>query len=33
VQWHQLKLRWRDWLALGTLIPFWLARFALGGMF
>jgi energy-coupling factor transport system permease protein len=33
VQWHQLKLRWRDWLALGTLIPFWLARFAIGGMF
>lgn len=33
VQWHQLKLRWRDWLALGTLIPFWLARFAVGGMF
>jgi energy-coupling factor transport system permease protein len=33
VQWHQLKLRWRDWLALGILIPFWLARFALGGMF
>lgn len=33
VQWHQLKLRWRDWLALGTLIPFWFARFAVGGMF
>ena len=33
VQWHQLRLRWRDWLALGTLIPFWLARFAIGGMF
>lgn len=26
VQWHQLKLRWRDWLALGILIPFWYAR-------
>ena len=33
VQWHQLKLRWRDWLALGVLIPFWFARFAVGGMF
>lgn len=33
VQWHQLRLRWRDWLALGTLIPFWLARFSIGGMF
>ncbi len=32
VQWHQLKLRWRDWLALGTLIPFWLARIAIGGI-
>lgn len=31
VQWHQLRLRWRDWLALGTLIPFWLARFLIGG--
>ena len=33
VQWHQLRLRWRDWLALGVLIPFWFARFAVGGMF
>ena len=33
VQWHQLRLRWRDWLALGVLIPFWFARFAIGGMF
>ena len=33
VQWHQLKLRWLDWLALGTLIPFWLARLSIGGMF
>ena len=33
VQWHQLKLRWRDWIALGILIPFWFARFAVGGMF
>ncbi|BAU63178.1 cobalt transport protein [Stanieria sp. NIES-3757] len=31
VQWHQLRLRWRDWLALGSLIPFWLARFLIGG--
>ena len=33
VQWHQLKLRWRDWVALCVLIPFWFARFAIGGMF
>ena len=33
VQWHQLKLRWRDWVALCVLIPFWFARFAVGGMF
>ncbi len=32
VQWHQLKLRWRDWLALGVLIPFWCARWFIGGM-
>ncbi|GBF79965.1 energy-coupling factor transporter transmembrane component T family protein [Aphanothece sacrum] len=32
VQWHQLRLiRW-DWIALGMLIPFWCARFFLGGM-
>jgi energy-coupling factor transport system permease protein len=32
VQWHQLRLiRW-DWIALGTLIPFWCARFFFGGM-
>lgn len=31
VQWHQLKLRWRDWLALGFLIPFWCARWFIGG--
>lgn len=31
VQWHQLKLRWRDWLALGILIPFWCARWFIGG--
>lgn len=33
VQWHQLKLRWRDWLALGILIPFWCARWFVGGAF
>lgn len=32
VQWHQLRLRWRDWLALGSLIPFWIARFLIGGV-
>ena len=32
VQWHQLKLRWRDWLALGILIPFWCARWFIGGV-
>ncbi len=32
VQWHQLQLRWRDWLALGILIPFWCARWFVGGM-
>jgi energy-coupling factor transport system permease protein len=32
VQWHQLRLRWHDWLALGTLIPFWFARFYIGGV-
>ncbi len=32
VEWHQLRLiRW-DWVALGVLIPFWLARFIWGGM-
>ncbi|MEL6579830.1 MAG: energy-coupling factor transporter transmembrane protein EcfT [Cyanobacteria bacterium J06621_12] len=33
VQWHQLKLRWRDWLALGCLIPFWCARWFIGGVY
>lgn len=23
VQWHQLRLRWRDWVALGSLLVFW----------
>ena len=31
VRWHQLKLRWRDWIALGILIPFWCARWFVGG--
>lgn len=33
VQWHQLKLRWRDWIALGILIPFWCARWFVGGTY
>ncbi|MEL6500622.1 MAG: energy-coupling factor transporter transmembrane protein EcfT [Cyanobacteria bacterium J06629_2] len=33
VKWHQLKLRWRDWLALGCLIPFWCARWFIGGVY
>lgn len=33
VQWHQLKLRWRDWIALGVLIPFWCARWLIGGTY
>ena len=33
VQWHQLKLRWRDWIALGILIPFWCARWFVGGVY
>ena len=33
VQWHQLKLRWRDWLSLGVLIPFWCARWFVGGTY
>ena len=33
VQWHQLKLRWRDWIALGMLIPFWCARWFVGGVY
>ena len=32
VQWHQLRLRWRDWIALGILIPFWCARWLIGGV-
>ncbi|MEM7063580.1 MAG: CbiQ family ECF transporter T component [Cyanobacteria bacterium P01_B01_bin.77] len=30
VQWHQLQLRWWDWLFLVSLIFFWWGRFALG---
>jgi energy-coupling factor transport system permease protein len=33
VQWHQLRLRWLDWIVLGSLIPFWLARWSIGQMF
>lgn len=33
VQWHQLRLRWLDWLALGILIPFWCARWFVGGTY
>jgi len=33
VQWHQLKLRSRDWIALSILIPFWCARWFVGGMY
>ncbi len=32
VQWHQLRLHGRDWLILATLIPFWCARWFIGGM-
>ncbi|MBR8831771.1 MAG: Energy-coupling factor transporter transmembrane protein EcfT [Chroococcopsis gigantea SAG 12.99] len=32
VQWHQLRLKTPDWIALATLIPFWVARFVLGGL-
>jgi energy-coupling factor transport system permease protein len=32
VQWNQLRLKQRDWLAIGALIPFWYARFIWGGM-
>ena len=30
VQWHQLRFRWGDWIALAVLIPFWLARIYIG---
>ena len=32
VQWHQLRLRWWDWIALSSLILFWGARLGWGGM-
>jgi energy-coupling factor transport system permease protein len=31
VQWHQLRLRWRDWIALGSLLLFWAVRLGWGG--
>jgi energy-coupling factor transport system permease protein len=33
VQWHNLRLRFWDWLILASLIPFWLARITVGGVF
>jgi energy-coupling factor transport system permease protein len=33
VQWHQLQLRWGDWVALGSLLVFWGARVVWGGEF
>ncbi|EKV03092.1 ABC-type cobalt transport system, permease component CbiQ [Leptolyngbya sp. PCC 7375] len=30
VQWHQLQLRWWDWVFLISLVFFWWGRFALG---
>lgn len=30
VRWHQLRLRPWDWLTLGLLLAFWLARFTVG---
>ncbi len=32
VLWHQLRLTWKDWLTLATLVIFWSARFIWGGM-
>jgi energy-coupling factor transport system permease protein len=31
VQWHQLRLRWGDWVALVSLALFWGARLVWGG--
>ncbi len=31
VQWHQLRLHWGDWVAVGSLLVFWGARVAWGG--
>ena len=33
VQWHQLHLRWGDWVALVSLLMFWGARVVWGGEF
>lgn len=33
VQWNRLQLRWRDWLALGSVLIFWLARLTWGNGF
>lgn len=30
VQWNQLQLRWRDWLALASVLVFWVARLTWG---
>lgn len=32
VEWHQLRLLSGDWIALFSLIPFWIARIFIGGM-
>jgi energy-coupling factor transport system permease protein len=32
VRWHELKLRWADFIALFLLIPFWAARLVWGGL-
>jgi len=32
VQWHQLRLRWGDWVALFSLLVFWGLRVVWGGM-
>lgn len=32
VQWHQLRLRWCDWVALGSLVVFWGGRLMWGGI-
>lgn len=32
VQWHLLRLRWCDWVALGSLVVFWGVRVVWGGM-
>ncbi len=33
VEWHNLRLRFFDWLILACLIPFWFARVAIGSVF